>query len=809
MLEGARDLTLAAAAAPESQLPGATRGRAVRWALLAAVAGYAIVLARTAWVSDDAFITLRVVDNLLHGFGARWNVAERVQTYTHPLWFLLLAAISPVVRDGYYAALALGAAASLATVALVALRLRADRRAILVAIVALALSKAFVDYSTSGLENPLTHLLLVAFVLQLPDGRPDGRTLVGLGLIAGLATLNRMDAALLVAPALALALVRHRRPRGLLLAGLGFLPFAAWEAFSLLYYGAPYPNTALAKLATGIPAGELAAQGLSYLQNSIRWDPITLAVIGAAVVAAAAARRAVAASLALGAVLYLAYVVRIGGDFMSGRFLSAPFLLAVLALLRAGVLERRVPRLVALAAVAVLGLAGPRATVRSGPRADLDAGELIDPHGVADERRYYFHVLGLWNGQPGWERPVLAGRIRGLELRRAGTPLAVEGGVGETGYLAGPAVHVLDPLALGDPLLARLPMSRPPPGGNGAPAGPGWRIGHFRRNVPAGYLATLLTGENRIQDPAIAGLYDRVALVTRGPIWSAARLREIARLALRPGLDVAPPPARGVDWDEYVAVRPDEPEGHWRRAHAAVEAGAHGAAVPDLAAAIRLDPAHVLAFLDAAEVSLQLGDREGALALALRAASLQPGLPAAHEMVGRCAWAVGRLGDAVAAFERGAALDRTAAPTAYARIGRLKLDAGAPGEAAAWLRRALDALPRFPEAETDLGVALLRSARPREAAEAFERALAIDPVAHDAAFGAADAWIAAGDPARAGAALDLLLRGRPDDADALNRRAELHDAAGEAAAAVRLWTAAARMGHGPSRRALEARGLSW
>ena len=38
-----------------------------------------------AWVADDAFITLRTVDNLLAGYGPRWNVVERVQTYTHPL----------------------------------------------------------------------------------------------------------------------------------------------------------------------------------------------------------------------------------------------------------------------------------------------------------------------------------------------------------------------------------------------------------------------------------------------------------------------------------------------------------------------------------------------------------------------------------------------------------------------------------------------------------------------------------------------------------------------------------------------------
>ena len=95
------------------------------------------------------------------------------------------------------------------------------------------------------------------------------------------------------------------------------------------------PNTAYAKLATGIPSLELARQGGLYLLNSLRWDPLTLAVIVAAVLWAVAARRVAAIAVALGIVLYLLYVVRIGGDFMSGRFLTLP-LLAAVGLLLAG-----------------------------------------------------------------------------------------------------------------------------------------------------------------------------------------------------------------------------------------------------------------------------------------------------------------------------------------------------------------------------------------------------------------------------------------------------------------------------------------
>jgi arabinofuranosyltransferase len=50
-----------------------------------------ISLIRTAWLSDDAYITFRTADNVIHGYGLVWNTAERVQTYTHPLWLALIA----------------------------------------------------------------------------------------------------------------------------------------------------------------------------------------------------------------------------------------------------------------------------------------------------------------------------------------------------------------------------------------------------------------------------------------------------------------------------------------------------------------------------------------------------------------------------------------------------------------------------------------------------------------------------------------------------------------------------------------------
>src|SRR6185436_7945007 len=77
---------------------------------------FAVVLLRTAWVSDDAYMTFRTIDNLVGGFGLRWNVAERVQAYTHPLWLWLVAAFYWWTGEPYFTSIALSIALTLVAV---------------------------------------------------------------------------------------------------------------------------------------------------------------------------------------------------------------------------------------------------------------------------------------------------------------------------------------------------------------------------------------------------------------------------------------------------------------------------------------------------------------------------------------------------------------------------------------------------------------------------------------------------------------------------------------------------------------------
>jgi arabinofuranosyltransferase len=523
--------------------------RAGRWAALAVVALFAVVAVRTAWVSDDAYITFRTVDNVLHGLGLTWNPGERVQAYTHPLWMLALTAVTPLAGGPYGGALGFSLLLSLAAVAWVALRAPGGPWAGAVAAGVLVVSKAFTDYATSGLETPLTYLILAVFLLRFLQWGQGPRRLLGLTLLASLGMVNRLDTALLFFPPLAWAYLEALRkwevswPKAAGVAVVGLLPLVAWEAFSLVYYGVPFPNTAYAKLGTGLSALDLGRQGLAYLADSVRRDPLTLAAVAAALGLAGWRREARGLAVGAGVLLYLLYVVKIGGDFMSGRFLAAPVLGATVLLATARVSPQA--GAAALAGVLALGALPAASPLLSG--ADYRNTALW--HGIADERGYYFRRLGLLNGHPGGPGPedhdvalgrrfralVASGRNfialpdaragwRMLDVPRHGEPRGVIlfGRLGVFAYHAGPQIHVIDVLALTDPFLARLPAKATLTGQ--------WRIGHFNRVVPKGYVESVVGGTDRLADRRYAALYADLDRVIRGPLFTRARWRAVWRL---------------------------------------------------------------------------------------------------------------------------------------------------------------------------------------------------------------------------------------------------------------------------------------
>ncbi len=498
------------------------------WFPVVIVAIFLVMVIRNAWIGDDAYITLRTVDNFVNGYGLRWNIAERVQTYTHPLWMFVLSACYFFTREAYFTTIAVSVLLASSAVALLVSMIARTRLNAVVCVLFLISSKAFVEYSTSGLENPLSYLLLALFVIFLLKNDITLRSLLRLSLIGSLMMLNRHDLLLIVAPSILWYAIRLRNKKAWLYLLAGLTPIIAWEIFSLIYYGYPVPNTAYAKLNTGIPATELIRQGGFYIQNSFLSDPITLSVIiataGALFVMRQSPLFARYVALYSGIVLYIMYVVKVGGGFMSGRFFAVPYLAAVL-LLSHYTIRRNILIVLGIGWIIAMWFSTSPPFFRSaGYGLDPEHQKLVvDNHKIADEQLFYFQSTGLLNLKKDKKPPYTINfvnrnlRSTGEQMKNSDKRVFIKNIVGMAGYYAGPRVHIIDQFALGDPLLSKLP----------AIYNPTWRIGHFLRAVPDGYEASVRTGMNRITDPVIARYYDTIRSVTRAPLVNGRRLKAV------------------------------------------------------------------------------------------------------------------------------------------------------------------------------------------------------------------------------------------------------------------------------------------
>jgi arabinofuranosyltransferase len=466
-----------------------------------------ILLIRTAWASEDAYISFRVVQNFLEGHGLNWNVGERVQAYTDPLFVFLLIAGTWLSGSVYWSSILISLALTVGVYFLLMSRMPAST--IMIGTAILLSSKAFMDFSVSGMENPATHVGIAAFCWAYWRKREP----LLLTLIASVTAVNRLDSLLLFLPAL-LVLYFKTGLKAWKAVLIGLMPLIVWEVFSLFYYGFPFPNTAYAKLGAGINSQELIHKGFLYLANSLAWDKVTSVVIALGFIVCIWFDEW---SLAVGLLGYVAYVIRIGGDYMSGRFLSAPFILACAVLIWYTRL-RWMPAVFLSAAFLASTFLNPHSTLTTTAWYGVD--DSIDFLGIADERAYSYRATGLLRWRPNLRWPDAESTSTGDQFRRSGSRVVIFSFAGVTPYRAGSGVHVIDRGALADAFLARLPPKTHR------------RAGHYFRDLPPGYFETVATGKNQIQDPNLAQYYTHLHEIISGDLLSGRRFQEILAMNL-------------------------------------------------------------------------------------------------------------------------------------------------------------------------------------------------------------------------------------------------------------------------------------
>lgn len=473
---------------------------------------YVLLLIKTAWLGDDAYITFRTIDNFINGYGLRWNIAERVQSYTHPLWLFLLSAIYFFTREIFFTSILTSIIISIITVYLLALKMSRSNQNMILVLLAVIFSKAFIDYSTSGLENPLTNLLLVLFffVYFKEEFNNKNKTFF-LSLISSLILVNRMDCILLVLPGFIYYIIKSKSYKRYSIILLGLLPFIIWEFFSLLYYGFPFPNTAYAKLNTGISRIDLIFQGLKYFYSSVRLDPLTLTIIVLIVFLSVFKQNKIFLPLIGGVITYLIYIVWIGGDFMAGRFFTPPFVVILVVMAKIE-FKTKLEKVSLLLIVLLVGIFSFKNTLTKKYPSE------IDQFGICDERIQYYQDSNLIDDIKGKTMPSFIWAEWGRQAKEKKLLFIKFSNIGFYGYFVGSQCYVMDELALTDPFLSRLPAEN------------NWRIGHFKRRSPDGYEETLKSGINKIKNANLAKFYDKIYLITRGSLLSLNRLEAIWKI---------------------------------------------------------------------------------------------------------------------------------------------------------------------------------------------------------------------------------------------------------------------------------------
>jgi len=298
------------------------------------------VLTSLAWhnrfIQDDAFISFRYAYNLVHGKGLVWNEGERVEGYTNFLWTLAMSIPLYLGYDPVTFSFVLGILFFILTLVFtykLSSLIFSSRDIGLLTVILLGTNYTFSSYATGGLETQMqacifvTALYVLLRSLQTNDWKL--RTLIPYSFLLSAALLTRLDSALLIIVVLPLTvffILKEKIPltQKMIRVLALFLPFmvlvGGWFIWKFSYYGDILPNTFYAK---AMPSITSPLRGFCYLYLFL----LSYLLIPFPLLFIPALKRFLNKSnlkmiiLTFSILLWLLYVVEVGGDFMEFRLI--------------------------------------------------------------------------------------------------------------------------------------------------------------------------------------------------------------------------------------------------------------------------------------------------------------------------------------------------------------------------------------------------------------------------------------------------------------------------------------------------------
>ena len=472
--------------------------------------GCFLILGRS-WISEDAFITLRHVDNFIKGYGPVFNIAERVEGFTHPLWFAVLAFFRWLGLSPKGAALFPALMASFTALYFLFFKIRIRNEAGTVsslnpAAAILIGSSAFIDFGTSGLETALSYLLLVLYAKFILENRWREQPLLT-GLIAALLTLTRPDFGIFLILLFVLYLyeiVTKKKSWKLFFLFLVFpvLLVGGYQIFRMGYYASLLPNPFYTKSGSGA----YWSQGLKYFQDLFQGSLLPVILVLAILIFFLIKNHGNLKNRLLvffSGVLHGFFVIRGGGDFMHGRYLLPAFLLITLS--QTGVIDRLFDKKTAFKIAYIAGcLVFFFSSLQVIPV--QKRGHPLH-NNITDERFFYYKDSVIPIKHFFTDTMIMAWKTIGINYRNLGKKAKMNiriayKNVGFTGFYAGQKIYLLDELGLNDPVVARTRLTRRK------------RPGH-EKNVSFGYLLMRKLTFRETPFP----LWNQIANTKYGILW--------------------------------------------------------------------------------------------------------------------------------------------------------------------------------------------------------------------------------------------------------------------------------------------------
>jgi tetratricopeptide (TPR) repeat protein len=203
--------------------------------------------------------------------------------------------------------------------------------------------------------------------------------------------------------------------------------------------------------------------------------------------------------------------------------------------------------------------------------------------------------------------------------------------------------------------------------------------------------------------------------------------------------------------------------------------GAYSEALAAYEATLKADPGSAYVNREAADLALEIGDHEKALAYAQAAAALQPRDAATLVLLGRVQWAMGRTDEAQKTFETALKLDPKSSESIYSLAGLFAEKS--PDKARELLTRYLEQNPdQAGEAHFQLAKIELSLGRAKAAEKQLKEAIALDPDEDSVAarYALAQAYESEQSTDAALGTYQELLRLEPGNAQLLDHIAELY-----------------------------------